>query len=154
MLNDYFSFMVKIITDHNGVVNKFMGDAVLALFNAPIDDPEHAKNAISCAIEIQSASQNRRFGKNLSIVTRIGINTGMVVVGNIGSSDRLEYTVIGDEVNIASRLEKLNKEYGTKILVGEKTYQLASTHFKFKMIGNIQLKGKHEPIAAYNVIQW
>jgi len=152
MLNGYFSFIVETISKHNGIVNKFIGDAIFAIFNAPINDEQHAVNAIKAGLEIQELSQTRRFGNNnIKLKTRIGINSGVIVVGNIGSKDRLEYTAIGDEVNIASRLEQLNKVYDTQILVGEKTYELAKNYFNFEKIGKIELKGKTNVIDVYKV---
>ncbi len=118
-LNEYFSVLVKIIQNHQGVVNKYMGDSIFAMFNVPLDDPEHAVHAVQAALEIDNITRSTRFGNNLTLTTRIGINTGTVVAGNIGSADRIEYTVIGDEVNVAARLEQLNKEHGTRILVGK-----------------------------------
>lgn len=154
MLNHYFSRLVEIIAGYKGIVNKYMGDSVLALFNVPVDDPGHARNAIEAALEIQKMSQGTGFGKNKKILhTRIGINTGRVVAGNIGSKDRLEYTVIGDPVNVAARLEQLNKNYGTRILVGENTYQMARGNFPFIRIGAITVKGKSESIDIYSVSQ-
>ena len=152
LLNDYFTFTVEIISGHKGMVNKFIGDAVLAVFNAPVDDPDHAHNALKAALEIQELSKDKRFGNNLQVHTRIGINTGMVVAGNIGSKERLEYTVIGDEVNIASRLEQLNKEYNTRVLVGENTYRLTKDAFTFERIGDIKLKGKEKSVEVYKLL--
>ena len=151
MLNDYFSCMVSIITKHGGIVNKFIGDAILAIFNAPIDDRWHARNAIQAALEMQDRANDTCFGNQVRLRTRIGINTGIIVVGNIGSLDRLEYTAIGDEVNVASRLEQLNKSYGTYILVGDKTRDLARDDFHFERIGEIQLKGKSKAIEVFTV---
>src|SRR5690606_26473789 len=99
MLNEYFSVLVEIIQRHKGVVNKFIGDAVFAMFNVPLDDPDHAVNAIKAALEIEQITKSRTFGNGSLLTTRIGINSGSVVAGNIGSADRLEYTLIGDEVN-------------------------------------------------------
>jgi len=151
MLNEYFSFVVDIITAHRGVVNKYIGDSVLAMFNAPADDPDHATHAVAAAVAIIRGSRERRFGMVHDIRTRIGINTGLVVAGSIGSAERLEYTVIGDEVNVASRLEQLNKQHGTQILVGEKTQQLAATGFSFRSIGTLPLKGKSESTQVFAV---
>lgn len=151
MLNEYFSVLVNIIQNHKGVVNKFIGDSIFAMFNVPLDDIDHAANGIRAALEIEKISLNRKFGKNRLLSTRIGINTGVVVAGNIGSADRMEYTVIGDDVNIASRLEQLNKEHGTHVLLGENTYELAKDFFKFKKLGDFQLKGKEKSIQVYTV---
>jgi class 3 adenylate cyclase len=151
MLNEYFSVLVNIIQSHKGVVNKFIGDAIFAMFNVPLDDPDHAVNAIHAALAIEKITSHQVFGKNKQLTTRIGINTGVVVAGNIGSADRLEYTVIGDEVNIAARLEQLNKEYGTHILLGENTYEMAKNHFDFIQLGDCQLKGKERVIKVYKI---
>ncbi len=131
MLNEYFSAIVDIIQKHKGVVNEFVGDAVFALFNVPLNDPDHAVNAINAALAIEEVTATRKFGKNRQLTTRIGINTGVVVAGNIGSANRLKYTVVGDEVNVAARLEQLNKQHDTHILVGENTYDMAKDQFDF-----------------------
>jgi adenylate cyclase len=151
MLNEYFSVLVSIIHNHKGVVNKFIGDSIFAMFNVPLDDPDHAVNAINAAIEIEKITVTRQFGKNRQLATRVGINTGVVVAGNIGSVDRMEYTVIGDEVNIAARLEQLNKRHGTHILLGENTYDMAKDHLDFIQLGDFQLKGKERTIKVYKV---
>ena len=151
VLNEYFSVVVSIIQQHKGVVNKFIGDAVLAVFNVPLDDPAHAVNAIRAALEIEKVTTSRSFGNGSQFATRIGINTGMVVAGNIGSPDRMEYTVIGDDVNIAARLEELNKQYDTRILVGENTYDMAHEDFSFTQLGAFQLKGKQRSVRVYKV---
>lgn len=150
LLNEYFSSVVNIIQKHNGVVNKFIGDSVMAVFNVPVNDREHSKNAVNAALEIKELCGKRTF-HNTKIVTRIGINSGETVVGNIGSEDRLEYTVIGDEVNIAARLEQLNKVYGTLILVGQNTYQDTKDFFAYEKIGDVQLKGKSKSIEVYRI---
>ena len=151
MLNEYFSVLVNIIQNHKGVVNEFVGDAVFAMFNVPLDDPDHAVNAINAALAIEKITTTRKFGKNRQLTTRIGINTGAVVAGNIGSADRLKYAVVGDEVNVAARLEQLNKQYGTHILLGENTYDMAKNHFNFIQLANVQLKGKKRTINIYKV---
>ncbi len=151
VLNEYFSVVVNIIQQHKGLVNKFIGDAVFAVFNVPLDDPDHAVNAIRAALEIEKVTASRSFGSGGRLATRMGINTGMVVAGNIGSSDRMEYTVIGDNVNIAARLEQLNKQYDTRILVGENTYSMAKGHFGFTQLGAFQLKGKQQSVRVYKV---
>lgn len=151
MLNEYFSVLVNIIQEHKGVVNKFIGDSVFAMFNVPLDDPSHAENAIRAAMAIENICLTRKFGREHTLKTRVGINTGLVVAGNIGSSDRMEYTVIGDDVNVAARLEQLNKEYGTNILVGENTYLLAKDRFEFVRLGDVRLHGKAKTIGVYRL---
>ena len=151
MLNEYFSVLVGIIQKHKGVVNKFIGDSIFAMFNVPLDDEHHAANAVKAALEIEQITSCVKFGKDRRLNTRIGINSGVVVAGNIGSSDRMEYTVIGDDVNIAARLEQLNKEHGTNILVGENTYRLATEQFHFTQLGDIQLKGKEKRIKVFKL---
>jgi len=151
MLNDYFSQVVDVVVKHKGIVNKFIGDAIMAFFNVPLKDPEHAQNAVRAALEIERLSNERRFGKGVRLKTRVGVNTGIVVAGSIGSEDRLEYTVIGDAVNVAARLEQLNKQYGTQVLVGHNTFELARDDFDFERIGDIKLKGKHKPLDVYKV---
>ena len=151
MLNEYFTQMVAIIQKHKGIVNKYIGDSVFAIFNVPLNDPDHATNAIRAALEIDRLTSHTSFGSNQMLTTRIGINTGSVVAGNIGSADRMEYTVMGDEVNIAARLEALNKQHGTHVLVGENTYEVAKDHFQFSKLGDFQLRGKEKSIEVYEV---
>lgn len=155
LLNEYFSVVVGIIQNHRGVVNKFIGDSIFALFNVPLDDPGHAAHAVQAALEIRKITAERQFGhgqaKPARLTTRIGINTGPVLAGNIGSSDRAEYTVIGDEVNVAARLESLNKELQTQILVGENTWQLVRAEFDFADAGVHQLKGRSRSIRVFKI---
>ncbi|MCJ8164134.1 adenylate/guanylate cyclase domain-containing protein [Pontibacter sp. E15-1] len=151
MLNEYFTVMVDIIQKHRGVVNEFIGDSVFAMFNVPLDDPDHAVHAIQAGKEIEQITNSMKFGDNRLLKTRIGINTGVVVAGNVGAAQRLKYSVVGDQVNIAARLEQLNKQYGTHLLVGENTYEIAKDHFNFKLLGEVQLKGKEKLIRVFNV---
>jgi class 3 adenylate cyclase len=151
MLNAYFSVVVDIIQQHHGIVNKFVGDSIFAMFNVPLDDPEHAIHAIQAALEIENITRMRTFGENQKLNTRIGINTGNVIAGNIGSADRMEYTVIGDDVNIAARLEQLNKKFDTQILVGENTFAITKDFFHFSQLGVVQLEGKERRVGIYKV---
>lgn len=147
LLNEYFSGLVGIITAHKGVVNKFIGDAIMAVFNDPVEDPFHTDNALRAAREI-----NARFNIQASrLKTRIGINTGKVIVGNIGTENRMEYTVIGDTVNTAQRLEAANKEFGTRILIGPRTYELLQDTNGLRKMGTAKLKGKAEELEVYSV---
>ncbi len=149
ILNSYFSEIVEIVKQNKGVVNKFIGDAVMAIFGAPIDDANHVANAIKCGLEIQS----REFiYDGVVLKTRVGINTDKVLVGNIGTVNRMEYTVIGDGVNVASRLETLNKKYNTTLLIGENSYEMTKDLFQFEEMGRELLKGKTNFVKVYKII--
>lgn len=151
LLNRYFSLLVDVIDRHGGVVNQFQGDALLVTFNVPIENPSHAGAAISAAIEIQDALEEYEFVDDIEMVTRIGINTGNVVAGSVGANERLNYTVHGDAVNMAARLENLNKQFGTRILVSATTREAAGDAFEFKPIGTINIRGKAEAIDVFTV---
>jgi class 3 adenylate cyclase len=150
MLNEYFSFVIGIIQKNKGVVNKFIGDSVMAVFNAPVRDEAHADNAVKAALEIISSSVSRKFN-GVEITTRIGINTDEVLAGNIGATDRLEYTVIGDGVNMASRLEQLNKAHNSNIMIGQRTKEFLKAEYKVEKIEGVSIKGKEELQTVYKV---
>jgi class 3 adenylate cyclase len=150
LLNAFFSEMVGILERYGGVVTQFQGDAILATFNVPVVDPDHAGNALRAALEMQGRVVGGEFaGERLRI--RIGINTGTVVAGAVGADERLSYTVHGDAVNLAARLESLNKEFGTRILASEHTVSLASG-FDVRHIGETPVRGRTQPIAVYEVV--
>jgi adenylate cyclase len=149
LLNEYFSTVVAIIERHRGVVTQFQGDAILATFNVPVSDPNHAGNAVKAAKEMYIAVSQRRFaGHQLAI--RVGVNTGEVFAGNVGASDRLSYTVHGDAVNIAARLEAMNKELGTRILIGGSTAALVSD-VSLRQISGATIRGKIEAVQVFEV---
>ena len=151
-LNDYFTTIAEPIEKYGGVITQFQGDAVLATFNAPKPDPDHASNAIRAAIDIQQILKGRTFAQDLAFNTRVGINTGMVVGGLVGSGERVNYTVHGDNVNLAARLEALNKDYGTRIIVSENTLDQLSDHdFAFKALGKVAVRGLAKPISIYTI---
>ena len=125
LLNEYFSAVVEIIERHRGVVTQFQGDAILAIFNVPVSDSDHAGNAVKAAKEMYVAVSQREFAGH-QFAIRVGVNTGEVFAGNVGAKDRLSYTVHGDAVNMAARLEAMNKEFGTRILIGGSTAALVS----------------------------
>lgn len=151
-LNDYFTTIAEPIEKFGGVITQFQGDAVLATFNAPRTDPDHASNAIKAAINIQEILKGRTFAQGLDFNTRVGINTGMVVGGLVGSGDRVNYTVHGDNVNLAARLEALNKDYGTRIIVSENTLKHLTDHdFPLKPLGEVAVRGLAKPISIYTV---
>ena len=151
-LNEYFTAVVEPIERYGGVVTQFQGDAILASFNQPKADEDHAANAVRAAIEIQQVLAERSFGDGLHLRSRIGINSGVVVGGLVGTKDRIGYTVHGDDVNVAARLEQLNKDYGTAIIVSESTYRLAGPErFDFRKIGEVQIRGRHSDTTIYTV---
>lgn len=149
VLNEYFSTAVAIIERHRGVVTQFQGDAILAIFNVPLADPDHAQRAVSAAIEMYRAVASRRFAGH-AIAFRIGINTGNVVAGNVGASKRLSYTVHGDAVNVAARLEALNKDYGTRILLSDATAGMLSG-VPLRRIAEVTIRGRIGRLAVYAV---
>lgn len=157
MLNEYFEEMSKIIYYNNGNLNKFIGDGLMILFGLPITTGEaklDAYNSVKAAISMIEAVEmlNKRWeGKYKSINIGVGIHTGEVIVGNIGSSKRLEYSALGDTVNLASRLEGLNKEYSTNIIVSEDTYNLLKDEFKFRYVDSTKVKGRLQEVKIYTI---
>ena len=157
LLNDYFSEMEPIITKYNGVINKFIGDAVMAVFGDPIEDENHPQNAVKCAYEMLLKLEYLREkwvqeGKP-KIEIGIGINTGEDFVVNIGTESRMEYTVIGDSVNLASRIESFNKEYKTNLLVSSSTYSYISSIAEVREIRDVQIRGKTQKTNIYEVLK-
>lgn len=157
ILNEYFTEIEPIITHYNGVINKFIGDAVMAIFGEPIQDKNHAGNAVKCAYamlqkvkELQKKWANEGKPK---IEIGVGINTGEVFVGNIGSVNRMEYTVIGDTVNLASRLESYNKTYKTKMLISPTTYEEVKGFVDVIRISDVQIRGKANKMDIYEVLK-
>jgi adenylate cyclase len=151
-LNRFYAAVAEPLSRHDGAIDQFQGDAILASFNAPKQNPDHAANAVRAALEIQALLKNRTFGDSLTLRARIGINTGVVIHGLIGTPDRLGYTVIGDEVNIASRLEALNKEYGTSIIVsGETRKRAGPEQFPFELLGEAMVRGRTTATRIYKV---
>ncbi len=150
MLNEYFTTVIEPIDRNGGIVNQFLGDAMLVTFNIPIADPRHAEKAVRTAAEIQRAVQGRKFG-GTELVTRIGINTGEVIAGNVGSGERISYAVYGDAVNLASRLEQLNKEYGTRVLVSGTTVEYLTAGHGLEPVGEVLVRGKTVPVQLYRL---
>ena len=151
VLNAYFSNMVAQLEQYGGVVTQFQGDAILATFNVPINDPEHATNAIHAArIMLNQTKQQQFAGQVLDI--RIGINSGIVFAGAIGAEGRLNYTVHGDAVNLAARLEAMNKEFGTRLLVSENTQRLTD-QFDLKKLGETSVRGQSSSISIYTLAE-
>lgn len=151
LLNEYFSRLMEIVERYGGVVTQLQGDALLVSFNVPLEDPAHAANAVRAALEIERSINQRTFGDRVRFITRVGINTGRVIAGPVGAEHRLIYTVHGDAVNLAARLEALNKEHGTRILISESTQQLAGGGFAFAALGEATVRGRSEPVPVYTV---
>jgi len=151
LLNEYFSLVTAPIESKGGVINQFQGDAILATFNLPLRDPHHAANAVEAALEIQATLSNYRFGNGSTLSTRIGINTGNVVAGTVGSSGRLGYTVHGDAVNLAARIEQENKRFGTKILITEATAREIGDEFDSRTVKTISVPGRSQPVTVCTV---
>ncbi len=150
MLNEYFPAVIEPINRHGGIVNQFQGDAMLVTFNVPVEDPRHADEAVTAACEIQGMVKGRTFA-GVSLRTRIGINTGTVIAGNVGSGDRMNYTVHGDAVNLAARIEQLNKDYDTLVLISDTTVSLLTGTYPIEPIGEVAIRGKHEPVRLFKL---
>ncbi len=151
-LNEYFTLISKPIDDCGGVISQFQGDAVLATFNVPKPDANHASNAVKAALGIQRALEGKLFGDGVSFNTRIGINSGPVVGGLVGSGDRVGYTVHGDNVNLTARLEQLNKDYGTRIIISEQTRALIEPgEYEFRALGDVSVRGRQQPVRIFTV---
>ncbi len=155
LLNEYFTEMVGIIMEEDGVVDKYIGDAVMAVFGAPVPKPDDAVRAVRAAIRMRQelVKLNERLAARgiPALKTGIGLHTGEVVAGNIGSEKRMEYTVIGDAVNLASRLESNTKELGVNILISEDTYNLVKDTCKAHAVKEITVKGRKQPVMTYAV---
>jgi adenylate cyclase len=156
MLNEYFTRMVDIVFRYRGTVDKFVGDMVMALFGAPLGDPDHADHAVEAALdmiaELQTLNQGwKAQGRFAGLDIGVGVNTGIMIAGNIGSDAIMSYTVIGDAVNLGSRLESLNKQYGTRIIVSDATRRALKGRYLYRPLGDVVVKGKTEPVAIFEV---
>ena len=148
--------MTKIILEHRGTLDKFIGDAIMALWNAPLNQKEHAKMACRCAIaqikrleELKASWKEKNFP---AIENGCGINTGDAVIGNMGSEERFDYTAMGDAVNLASRLEGLTKQYGVKIIISKETKEIIGKEFNCRLLDKVKVKGKKIPIEIYELL--
>jgi adenylate cyclase len=152
ILNEHLTAMTTIVLESGGTVDKFIGDAVMAFWNAPLDEPEHALKACQAATAMQADLARRRADLgNVDLRMRVGIATGPVVVGNMGSSTRFDYSAIGDHVNLAARLENVNKAYGTCTLVAGSTIDVVNGRVPHRLVDRVRVKGKSEPVAVYTL---
>ncbi len=155
-LNNYFGIATKVILNHEAMVDKFIGDAIMAVFGAPVRRPNHATEACLAALEMRrdllNAPDQLQREELPPFQCRIGIHTGQVVVGNVGTPERVDYTAIGDAVNVAARLEQANKQYDTRMLVSHPTYQQAKRAVVAREIDHLRLTGKETPIRIYELL--
>jgi adenylate cyclase len=156
LLSEYFEGMTEILFKHGGTLDKYVGDAIMAFWNAPANQSDHAERSALAALDMIEFTEqvNRSFQNNgkPELRTRIGINTGKAIVGNVGSNKRFNYTVMGDVVNLAARLESVNKQYGTFLTVSEATYDLVCDKVYARKLDVVCVKGKTQPVSIYELI--
>ncbi|MBS1271130.1 MAG: Adenylate cyclase 2 [Candidatus Marinimicrobia bacterium] len=160
-LNEYFDTLTSFVLDHNGLLDKYTGDGIMALFGAPVPRDDHAYLASQAALAHRDYSLKLREkytelppAVHFHLNTRIGLNSGPIVAGNIGSERRADYTAIGDDVNLAARLEGVNKVFKTKIIISESTFELVKEHFICRELDMLRVKGKTEPVKIYELIDY
>ncbi len=153
LMNEYLGAMTEVIRDHRGTLDKYIGDAIMAFWGAPVADPEHASRAVTTALEMQKRLLEVNVGLQAKgwpeLKIGVGVNTGPMTVGDMGSPVRKAYTVMGDAVNLGARLEGITKQYGVGILVGEVTRDLVKDAFVFRELDRVRVKGKIEPVGIY-----
>jgi adenylate cyclase len=155
VLNSYLDETCRIVLEHGGTIDKIVGDALHVMFNAPSDQPDHARRAVRCAIALDKFCQSfveDQVSQGVAMgITRIGVNTGTTVVGNFGGASRFDYTAHGDAINTAARLESVNKHLGTRLCVSETT-RVSCGGVKFRPIGELVLAGKAAPLAVFEPV--
>jgi adenylate cyclase len=157
IMNRYMTAMTQAILENEGTLDKYIGDAQMAFWNAPLDDPDHAKNAAKTALQMLKRLDS--FNEEISkegvppFGMGLGINTGSVVVGNMGSTQRFDYTCLGDHVNLASRLEGQSKPYGVRIIIGPRTYEHVKENYLCFELDCIAVKGKKEGVKIYTILE-
>src|SRR5204863_3785496 len=154
-LNEYFGAMVDVLFRHQGTLDKFVGDMVMGLFGAPVVDSRHADHAVACALEMSEelGRLNARWAAEgrAALDIGIGINSGEMIAGNIGSESIMSYTVIGDAVNLGSRLESLNKDYKTRIIMSDATKTRLTQTYETRPLGDVVVKGKSKAVAMCEI---
>jgi adenylate cyclase len=158
VLNMYLNEMSEVILALGGTIDKFEGDAIMAFFGAPIPMSDHAIKCCKAALrmkKMETIINNQLMAEKIltqPLHTRIGINSGDMVVGNVGSLKRIDYTIIGGNVNIAARIETVNKDYNTSVLIGEQTYELVKDYFVTRMVDTVKLRGISKPVVVYELL--
>jgi adenylate cyclase len=156
LLNQYLTEMCDIISGYNGTVDKFEGDAIIAFWGAPLEQPDHAKLACFASIDMQKRmfEQRKEFiaAKKPELYVRMGLNSGPMVVGNMGSQNRMDYTIMGDSVNLAARLEGANKFYKNYSMISENTYKLCSGDIDVRELDQVLVVGRNEPVIVYDLM--
>jgi adenylate cyclase len=156
LMNQYLGAMTIVVRKHRGTLDKYIGDAIMAFWGAPVDDPEHARNAVLTGLEMHAALHE--LNKDLAargwpeLKIGVGVNTGPMTVGDMGSPVRQSYTVMGDAVNLGSRLEGITKQYGVGMIVGETTRELLKKEFVFRELDRVRVKGKEDPVGIYEPV--
>ena len=152
MLNHFFTRMVDLVFEHQGTLDKFLGDGLMAFFGAPMEVPQAASHAVACAIAMQQRLNNMLAQGTTPIQgMRVGVNTGEAIIGNIGSEKRMDFTIIGDVVNVASRLLEVAREHEAPIVIGEGTFREVEGKFSLKPGPSVVLRGRREPTVSYLV---
>lgn len=156
IMSSYFEDMTKFVFEFNGTLKEYVGDELMALFGAPLPQDGHAVDACKAALAMQAYLKDRREDQKQSrrppLSARVGVNSGEMLVGNLGSKYRFSYGVMGDNVNLASRLEGLNKIYGTKIIIGQNTARLVKDDFILRKLGAIRVKGRLTPEIVFELV--
>lgn len=156
LMNEYLGAMTVVVRKHRGTLDKYIGDAIMAFWGAPVDDPEHAKHAVRTGLEMHVALDELNKGLLArgwpELKIGVGVNTGTMTVGDMGSPVRQSYTVMGDAVNLGSRLEGITKQYGVGMIAGESTRELLKKEFVFRELDRVRVKGKEDPVAIYEPV--
>ena len=156
LLNVYYSMMSDVIKKYNGVINQFVGDEIFVSFGAPLPIPDAEQSAVACAVEmvarLKEINEALRAVIHEDIIVGIGINYGPIIAGNLGSDDRLSYSITGDAVNTAKRIETLSKKIPNGILISRQVYEKVKNNYKTKPLGDVEIKGKNEKVSVFQVL--